>query len=457
MSARATSSRANATSPPTLSLDAHRNRKSAPSSPAASGASHSTTRRSGSPVGVLDLHHVGAAVGQQLGAVRARQPARQVDDLHAGEGPGDAHPATVGQHTPGGEPPPFPAPRIGGWLGRAGAAAPMTAAWMWARAELRARWKAWLLLGVLAGVTVGVAAAGWAGARRTERAVPDAVAAARIPTAALLANDPAFGPEQRARGGEAPRRHRGLPVPGRLLHPGLQPAAARRRQPVVVPGRSRRRSRSSPGPWSRVGSPIRRRADEIVVDENTRDRFGLDLGATMVLGQEVQPRRGDPAAVPARRRRHELPPAHARGRHRQVGVERPRAGRRRAASTRSTARTCRQLVNEFVDLRDGRAGIAAFNRAGQSDPRPPGERRGHLRPLRHPQGAERHRPRARRVCSCSRSPRSSAAACSWVRRSCGRCPPAPPTCRPGARSAPTAARHARARASRRRHRGRRGA
>src|SRR5829696_2020812 len=74
----------------------------------------------------------------------------------------------------------------------------MTAAWMWARAELRARWKAWILLGILAGVTVGVGAAGWAGARRTERAVPDAVAASRVPTAALLANDPTSGPEQRA-------------------------------------------------------------------------------------------------------------------------------------------------------------------------------------------------------------------------------------------------------------------
>src|SRR2546430_147026 len=69
---------------------------------------------------------------------------------------------------------------------------------MWARSELRARWKAWLLLGLLAGATVGVAAAGWAGARRTERAVPALVAAAKLPTAAVLPNDPAFGPEQRA-------------------------------------------------------------------------------------------------------------------------------------------------------------------------------------------------------------------------------------------------------------------
>src|SRR3954467_5532160 len=79
------------------------------------------------------------------------------------------------------------------WLAR-----DVTAAWMWARAELRARWRAWLLLGILAGVTVGVAAAGWAGARRTGRAVPAAVAASRVPDAALLANDPTSGSAQRA-------------------------------------------------------------------------------------------------------------------------------------------------------------------------------------------------------------------------------------------------------------------
>src|SRR5262245_7982340 len=82
---------------------------------------------------------------------------------------------------------------------------------MWARAELRARWKAWLLLGVLAGVTLGVTAAGWAGARRTERAVPDAVRAIGLPTAAVLANDPAFDAAERAEVARLPGVKRTLP------------------------------------------------------------------------------------------------------------------------------------------------------------------------------------------------------------------------------------------------------
>src|SRR5947208_2216880 len=37
-----------------------------------------------------------------------------------------------------------------------GGAHRMTGAWMWARAELRARWRSWVVLGLLAGVTAGV-------------------------------------------------------------------------------------------------------------------------------------------------------------------------------------------------------------------------------------------------------------------------------------------------------------
>ena len=242
----------------------------------------------------------------------------------------------------------------------------MTAAWMWARAELRARWRAWLLLGVLAGVTVGVAAAGWAGARRTERAVPDAVAASRIPTAALLANDPSFGPEQRAEVAKLPGVTAAYPFlvgfsaqvfsPPRLGadSPSLFPVT-----PDVDPDPHRRH-------WWPDGCPIPARADEIVVDENIRDRFGLDIGATMVLGQEVGPRRGDPAAVRARRRRDQLPAAHdasSASRSRCRAISR---GRRRAASTRSTASTCPSSSTSSSNLRGGDAGIPAFNAAGRT-------------------------------------------------------------------------------------------
>ncbi|HZP27838.1 MAG TPA: hypothetical protein VFC99_02705 [Acidimicrobiia bacterium] len=48
----------------------------------------------------------------------------------------------------------------------------MSAAWLWARAELRARWRSWLVLGLLAGATAGIAAAGVAGAHAATRISP---------------------------------------------------------------------------------------------------------------------------------------------------------------------------------------------------------------------------------------------------------------------------------------------
>ena len=69
----------------------------------------------------------------------------------------------------------------------------MTAAWMWSRSELRARWRSWVILGILAGITFGLAAAGWAGARRTSVALPNFLAAQpNLPDAAALVNDPSF-------------------------------------------------------------------------------------------------------------------------------------------------------------------------------------------------------------------------------------------------------------------------
>src|SRR5215813_6352680 len=70
---------------------------------------------------------------------------------------------------------------------------------MWGRSELRARWRSWVVLGLLAGVTFGLAAAGWSGARRTSAALPNYLAAhPTLPDAGALVNDPTFDTAKQA-------------------------------------------------------------------------------------------------------------------------------------------------------------------------------------------------------------------------------------------------------------------
>src|ERR1700733_13292085 len=57
----------------------------------------------------------------------------------------------------------------------------MTAAWLVVRAGLRARWRSWLALALLAGVAGGLVSAVAAGARRTDAAYPALVAWSRPP------------------------------------------------------------------------------------------------------------------------------------------------------------------------------------------------------------------------------------------------------------------------------------
>src|SRR5215213_4503639 len=172
--------------------------------------------------------------------------------------------------------------------GRARPEPAMTAAWMWARAELRGRWKAWLLLGLLAGVTMGVAAAGWAGARRTERAVPDAVREIGLPTAAVLPNDPTFGPEQRGEVGRLPGVTERLDFMVSFASEVYSPRGLGDVGGLLPIGADTMRFFARPLVEGRMPDP--RRADEATVNEVMRDRFGLDIGSTMVVGQdEVRP------------------------------------------------------------------------------------------------------------------------------------------------------------------------
>jgi hypothetical protein len=229
---------------------------------------------------------------------------------------------------------------------------------MWARSELRARWKAWLLLGILAGVTMGVAAAGWAGARRTERAVPDTVAAAHLPTAAVLANDPGFGDEQRAQVARLPGVTATYPFMVGFAEQVFSPPHLGDETASLFPTEPASMSVLA-GPLVAGRLPDPARADEVVVDENTRDKYQLDLGSTMVVGQDV-PRPGEiPPALE--------PPAGAsafRERMKVVGISKSVSSDLSwTPSSGFYAKHCAHLpavVNEFVDLRAGRAGIPAF-------------------------------------------------------------------------------------------------
>lgn len=57
----------------------------------------------------------------------------------------------------------------------------MTAVWMFFGAELRRRWRSWLVLALLAGLIGGLVTAVAAGARRTDNAYPALVAWSRSP------------------------------------------------------------------------------------------------------------------------------------------------------------------------------------------------------------------------------------------------------------------------------------
>src|SRR5690349_1263021 len=114
--------------------------------------------------------------------------------IHAGRRPRLGRtPCGEGRTRVGSRRPPF-MPACFAWF-----ALPVTAMWMWARADLRRRWRSWVVLGLLAGITVGIAAAGVAGARRTADATPNYARKLGQVDAAVLANDPRFDATERAK------------------------------------------------------------------------------------------------------------------------------------------------------------------------------------------------------------------------------------------------------------------
>jgi hypothetical protein len=157
----------------------------------------------------------------------------------------------------------------------------VTAAWLWARADLRARWRSWVVLGVLAGAVLGLAAAGVAGARRTHDVIPRFVAASGAIDAAVLPNDPAFDADVRAQVAALPQV--------RETFPFMVPVVLEVRQPkqldaALVP-ETRGTTALQVGIIVDGRAPDPRRPDEVVVNQNVQRRYGLGIGSTMVVGQ----------------------------------------------------------------------------------------------------------------------------------------------------------------------------
>jgi putative ABC transport system permease protein len=154
------------------------------------------------------------------------------------------------------------------------------AAWMWVRADLRRRWRSWVVLGLLAGVSAGIAMAGIAGARRTHHAVPAFAAASQIPDAAVLPNDPRFDDATRAKIDGLPEVARSVPF---MVSFNVASTSPKGFEASLLP-LDAYGSRLFVGPLVAGRVPDPRRADEIVVNEVARDTFHLPVGAIVTYG-----------------------------------------------------------------------------------------------------------------------------------------------------------------------------
>jgi ABC-type lipoprotein release transport system permease subunit len=157
----------------------------------------------------------------------------------------------------------------------------MTAAWMMVRADLRRRWRAWVVLGILAGISVGLAGAAVAGSRRAGATLPRYVRVAQVPDAAVLANDPEYDEAKRAEVAALPEVERAIPFVVAFALSVTNPAGL---DAPLLPIEPRTMTMMA-GPLVAGRLPDPARADEIVVNEHMRDHARLPVGATLTLAQ----------------------------------------------------------------------------------------------------------------------------------------------------------------------------
>ena len=231
---------------------------------------------------------------------------------------------------------------------------------MWGRSEIRARWRSWIILGLLAGTTFGLAAAGWAGARRTSVALPRYLAAVHEPTAAVLANDPSFDAAERAKVAALPEVTATYPF---LIGIALEPKPASLSDAIeLIPTTAAAARLLSHGiiVAGRMTNP--RRADEVVVDQNVRRVFHLGLGSTITLSQELSAK--DAAGAPPGMVPHATDLSFTQTLH-VVGISKSVDNQPSAAPSAGFYAEYRDrlagFVNEFTTLRRGEADLPKFD------------------------------------------------------------------------------------------------
>jgi hypothetical protein len=209
------------------------------------------------------------------------------------------------------------------------------------------------VLGILAGATFGLAAAGWAGARRTSVALPNYIAAVDLPDAAALVNDPSYDAAKRAQVEALPEVEtvypfvvaigitvKPLPDEGGLI-PATQ-AGAEGLAGIIVEGRMADASR----------------ADEAVVDQNLQRKYGLDIGSTLTIAQHATPEelaKLPPGLLPPGADPNFEQQLHVVGIIKSVDTEEnwtPSAGFYAKYGTRLAG-----FTNQFINLRNGLADL----------------------------------------------------------------------------------------------------
>jgi hypothetical protein len=209
----------------------------------------------------------------------------------------------------------------------------------------------WTVLGLLAGISIGLACAAVAGARRTDQAIPKFVAVSNVPDAVVLANDPAFDDEARAKMAALPEVTAIYPFMVPFLLEVAEPAGMGMNLLATAP-----ESIQSPtSPYVAGRPPDPANSDEVAINEQARDAFDLHVGSTMRFTQ----------AAPDADFPFPVPPGSAEPIDqvmRVVGIM-DGAGSSEPDTTVSSAFYDRYkdqlvgIINAFVDLRHGQADL----------------------------------------------------------------------------------------------------